>query len=132
MSGYGRYLLFVSFKNSILIPDIQILFGFDKTKVATRPLAVSHPKFPHGKQQVDSSESVNWHYRLIADLNQILWNNPIYKSSILVVGQSSNAIWKLFFMTYNRLEAKVIPGEHCRFCGEEFWLFPISWGAHYI
>ena len=23
-------------------------------------------------------------------------------------------------MTYNRLEAKSIPGEHCRFCGEEF------------
>ena len=22
-------------------------------------------------------------------------------------------------MTYNRLEAKPIPGEHCRFCGEE-------------
>ena len=37
-----------------------------------------------------------------------------------MIGQSSNAIWKLFFMTYNRLEAKVIPGEHCRFCGEEF------------
>jgi hypothetical protein len=23
------------------------------------------------------------------------------------------------FMTYNRMEAKPIPGEHCHFCGEE-------------
>ena len=22
-------------------------------------------------------------------------------------------------MTYNRMEAKIIPGEHCRFCGRE-------------
>ena len=58
MAGFGRYLLFISFKKPISIPAIQICNNFNEITVAIRPTTVIRPTFPNGSIPTESSQSI--------------------------------------------------------------------------